>query len=137
MKDKRTEVGEIRGFLGEGTEFEGTLKFQDVMRIDGRFKGKIFSQNTLIIGEPAEVDAEIEVSTVSISGKVKGTIKADVRLELHSTARVFGDVFTTTLVIEEGGFLQGSCQMGDLKEMEKAPPRKVESLPLQTKGSEG
>ena len=128
MKERRTEVGEINGFLGKGSEFEGTLKFHDVLRIDGRFKGKIFSQNTLIIGEPAEVEAEIEVSTVSISGKVKGTIKADAKLEIHSTARVFCDVVTSTLIIEEGGIFQGNCHMGDLKEKVESPQKKVESL---------
>lgn len=129
MKERKMEVGEINGFLGEGTEFEGTLKFKDVMRIDGRFKGKIFSQNTLIIGEPAEVEGEVEVSTVSISGKVKGSIKADTRLEIHSTARVFCDVLTSTLIIEEGGLFQGNCQMGDLKGKGEAPQKRVESLP--------
>ncbi len=129
MKERKMEVGEVNGFLGEGTEFEGTLKFKDVIRIDGRFKGKIISQNTLIIGEPAEVEGEIEVSTVSVSGKVKGNIKADARLEIHSTARVFCDVATSTLIINEGGIFQGNCQMGDLKGKGEAPQKRVESLP--------
>lgn len=136
MKERKTEVGEIKGFLGEGTEFEGTLKFKDVMRIDGKFKGKIISPNTLVIGEPAEVDAEIEVPNVFISGKVKGTIKADARLEMHSTARVSCDVVTPALVIEEGGLFQGNCQMGDIKEKRELPQKKLEALSRWRKGTE-
>ncbi len=136
MKERKIEVGEIKGFLGEGTEFEGTLKFKDVMRIDGKFKGKIISQNTLVIGEPADVDAEIEVPNVFISGKVKGTIKADARLEMHSTARISCDVFTPVLVIEEGGVFQGNCQMGDIKEKREVPQKKLEALSPWRKGPE-
>ncbi|MDH5406215.1 MAG: polymer-forming cytoskeletal protein [Candidatus Aminicenantes bacterium] len=128
MKERKTEVGEIKGFLGEGTDFEGTLKFKDVMRIDGKFKGKIISQNTLVIGEPADVDAEIEVPNVFISGKVKGIIKAGTRLEMHSTARVSCDVVTPILVIEEGGIFQGNCQMGEITEKREVPQKKLEAL---------
>ena len=136
MKERKTEVGEIKGFLGEGTDFEGTLKFKDVMRIDGKFKGKIISQNTLVIGEPADVDAEIEVPNVFVSGKVKGTIKAGTRLEMHSTARVSCDVVTPVLVIEEGGVFQGNCQMGEITEKREVAQKKLEPLARWRKGAE-
>jgi cytoskeletal protein CcmA (bactofilin family) len=111
MKDKGFDFGEISGFLDEGTEFEGTLKFRETMRIDGRFRGKIYSSSVLIVGETAEITGEVEVSIVSINGKVSGKIKADKKIEIHSKGRVYCDISTPSLVIEDGAFFEGNCNM--------------------------
>src|SRR5687768_7505545 len=52
---------EITALLGRGTRFEGKLQFEGRVRIDGAFKGEIRSDDVLIIGDGAEVDADIEV----------------------------------------------------------------------------
>jgi cytoskeletal protein CcmA (bactofilin family) len=111
MKDKGFDVGEISGFLDEGTDFEGTLKFRETMRIDGKFRGKVYSSSVLIVGETAEITGEVEVSIVSINGKVSGKIKADKKIEIHSKGRVYCDISTPSLVIEDGAFFEGNCNM--------------------------
>jgi cytoskeletal protein CcmA (bactofilin family) len=107
----------ISGFIDKDTEFTGDIKFKDNFRIDGVFKGKILSGNGLIIGEYADVEAEIEVGTISINGKIKGTIKARERAEIFSKGRVLGSIIAPVLTIEEGAFFQGSCQM-EMKSLE-------------------
>ena len=107
----------ISGFIDRDTEIIGDIKFKENFRIDGVFKGKILSGNGLIIGETAEVEADIEVSSLTINGRVKGTIKAKDRIEIFSKGRVIGNVTTSKLVIEEGAFFQGSCQM-EMKALE-------------------
>ena len=120
MKEKGLEHGEISGFLDEGTDFEGELRFRDTMRIDGKFRGKISSKNVLIIGEMADIEGEIKVSHVSISGRVTGKIIADAKVEVHAKGRVFCDITTPKLVIEDGAFFHGNCDMnGATKEAEK------------------
>src|SRR5580704_270215 len=59
---------EITALLGRGTSFEGKLHFEGRVRIDGAFKGEIQSDDVLIIGDGAEVTAEIEVATVIVRG---------------------------------------------------------------------
>ena len=54
----------ISGFIDRDTEIIGDIKFKENFRIDGVFKGKILSGNGLIIGETAEVEADIEVSSI-------------------------------------------------------------------------
>ncbi|MEW6363400.1 MAG: polymer-forming cytoskeletal protein [Acidobacteriota bacterium] len=103
--------GDLNGFLDRGTEITGELRFQDLMRIDGKFKGKIQSTNMLVVGETGELDAEIEVGTMSISGKVEGTLKALQKIEIHAKGRVYGTLITPKLVIEEGALFQGKCEM--------------------------
>jgi len=107
----------ISGFIDRETEITGDIKFKESFRIDGVFKGKILSGKGLIIGETAEVEADIEVDSLTINGRVKGGIKAKERIEIFSKGRVIGTVTTPKLTIEEGAFFQGSCQM-EMKALE-------------------
>lgn len=103
--------GELNGFLDKGSSFRGDLEFDDTLRIDGRFNGKITSKHELIVGETAVIDAEIHVGRIAISGTVHGTIRADEKIEIHRAGRVFCEIETPALVIEEGATFQGSCSM--------------------------
>jgi len=107
----------ISGFIDRETELIGDIKFKENFRIDGVFKGKILSGGGLIIGETAEIEADIDVLSMTINGRVKGTIKAKEKIEIFSKGRVIGTVATPKLVIEEGAFFQGSCQM-EMKALE-------------------
>jgi cytoskeletal protein CcmA (bactofilin family) len=115
--NKIEPAARISGFIDRETEIIGDIKFKENFRIDGVFKGKILSGNGLIIGETAEVEADIEVSSMTINGRVKGSIKAKDRIEIFSKGRVIGTVTTPKLIIEEGAFFQGSCQM-EMKALE-------------------
>lgn len=105
---------ELSGFFDQGVTFSGELKFTNSLRIDGKFQGKIISSDELIIGEKGDVDAEIEVARISISGAVKGTIKAVEKVELLPTSKVNANIITKHLVINEGAIFNGSCSM-DMK----------------------
>lgn len=120
MKTK-TEGATLNGFLDKGSHFKGELSFEETFRIDGRFEGKIPSGSELVIGDSAEVDAEIRVERVSINGALKGSVHATERIEIHPRARVTADLHAPVLRIEEGAYFQGSCDMtGD------SAPRVVE-----------
>ena len=105
--------GDLNGFLDRGSSFKGELEFEDTMRIDGKFNGKIRSKNELIVGESAHIEGEIHVGRIAISGTVVGKITADQRVEIHRNGKVYSDVDTPALVIEEGAIFQGNCVMGD------------------------
>lgn len=105
--------GELNGFLDRGATFRGELEFEDTMRIDGRFIGRIRSKNELIVGESAHIEGDIHVGRVAISGTVVGTIRADQRIEIHRNGKVFSDVDTPALIVEEGAIFQGNCVMAD------------------------
>jgi cytoskeletal protein CcmA (bactofilin family) len=113
---KSGKGGDLNGFLDNGSSFTGDLEFEDTMRIDGRFKGKISSKNELIVGEQATIDGEIHVGRIAISGTVMGKIKADQKVEIHRSGRVYSDIETPALIIEEGAIFQGNCVMADRNE---------------------
>ncbi|HEY2094388.1 MAG TPA: polymer-forming cytoskeletal protein [Thermoanaerobaculia bacterium] len=115
MNGKSNRSGELNGFLDRGSSFKGELDFEDTMRIDGKFNGTITSKNELIVGESAHIDGDIHVGRIAISGTVVGKIKADQRVEIHRNGKVYSDVDTPALIIEEGAIFQGNCVMGDRK----------------------
>lgn len=111
---------EITALLGRGTRFEGKLFFEGRVRIDGHFKGEIKSDDTLIIGDGAEVHAEIDVATVIVrGGAVHGNVRASQAIEIHAPGKLIGNISSPSLYIERGVEFQGSCQM--LNEEAKAP----------------
>ena len=103
--------GGLTAFIDQGSEFEGKLSFKDTVRIDGSFRGEISSENTLIVGEPGEIEATIRSTVVVISGSVVGNIEATKQIVLHKTARVEGDLQTPSIVMEEGAFFNGRLSM--------------------------
>jgi cytoskeletal protein CcmA (bactofilin family) len=111
IKLKGASAEDINGFMDVGTEFEGELRFRDTFRVDGRIKGKIVSDNTLIVGESGHVDAEVDCGVVSIRGTVSGHIHGRQRIELLAGARVHGTLVSPKLVIEDGALFEGNCDM--------------------------
>jgi len=103
--------GGLTAFIDQGSEFEGKLSFRDTVRIDGRFRGEIASENTLIVGESGEIQASIHSNTVVISGNVEGDVSGGQKVILHKTARVNGNVETSCLVMEDGAILNGQVKM--------------------------
>jgi len=114
--------GDVEAILGQNTSFEGKMGFEGMARLDGKFDGEIFSGGVLIIGETATVNAEISVSSLLIDGKVSGNVSATGKIEIHSTGKLYGNITTPTLVIQEGGLFDGTCKM---EKGAEAVPKKV------------
>jgi cytoskeletal protein CcmA (bactofilin family) len=104
-------VGEINTLLGRGSEFEGKLTFEGTVRIDGRLSGEIFSDDVLVVGEGAEVHAEIDIGEIIVQGTVVGNIRAKRGVEIHAPGRVRGDITTPSLQIDKGVIFEGRSYM--------------------------
>ncbi|MFQ5789684.1 MAG: polymer-forming cytoskeletal protein [Acidobacteriota bacterium] len=122
MKRRSEPTGDLSGFLDHGTEFKGDITFTDTLRIDGTFEGSVRGR-TLVVGETADVNADIEVGSVFVSGRLRGRVQASERVELQRTARVQLELDTSVLVIEEGAVFEGSCSM----QKAHSGPRELES----------
>jgi cytoskeletal protein CcmA (bactofilin family) len=125
--------GEIKAFLGEGTDFKGILTFEGTVRVDGQLEGEVYTKDTLIVGESATVNAEINVHTIVISGVVRGNINATGKIEVHRPGKLFGNVKTPSLFIEEGVIFEGNCTMaydsGEDKKVSDISSKTAESSP--------
>jgi len=108
----------LNGFVDAGCVIRGELEFKNSFRLDGRVEGRIQSSAELLVGETGSIDGEIEVSRCVIGGEVRGTIRAAEQVVLLASAKVWAEVQTPALVMEEGAFLEGKVVMdrkADLK----------------------
>ncbi|PYS45240.1 MAG: hypothetical protein DMF71_00720 [Acidobacteria bacterium] len=104
--------GTLSGFVGSGTSITGEATFKAMLRIDGRFSGKISSSSgTLLVGAGGQVDANVDVAVALIQGVVNGDIIASQRVELGRASKLSGNIQTPSLVIEQGAVFEGSCKM--------------------------
>ncbi|MBD3426150.1 MAG: helix-turn-helix domain-containing protein [Candidatus Omnitrophica bacterium] len=93
---------------------QGTLRFDDPvnLRINGKFEGTLDTKGMLMVGQKADIKANITGESVSIAGNVIGNIKALKSLKLEATAKLDGDIDTPLLSIQEGAILNGNLSMG-------------------------
>jgi cytoskeletal protein CcmA (bactofilin family) len=106
--------------LGKTTSFNGTLKFRETLRVQGKFKGTIEAQGALIVDKDAVVEADrITVSSLTVYGTVIGAVHALDKVDMMSGAEVRGDVSAARLRIADGVLFEGQCSMtGVDKEVE-------------------
>ncbi len=110
--DKEARGDDIIAFLGKGTEFKGIVTYEGTIRIDGRIEGEILTKGTLVIGETAVINAEINAGTIICGGKVNGNLMAREKIQLLSPAVLTGSIKAPLLIVEEGVQFNGSCEMG-------------------------
>jgi cytoskeletal protein CcmA (bactofilin family) len=126
--------GDLSGFLDQGSHFEGDLRFEQSFRVDGKVTGTVRSEGDLVVGEHGEIEGEIAVGRLFVSGRVRGEVRIGKRLSIHRGGRVEGDVRAAALVVEEGGILEGQCAMGEQREAESGDATAIEPLPSKVVG---
>lgn len=102
---------DLNGFLDTGSHINGELRFETTFRVDGKLTGVVRSAGDLVVGEGGEVEGEIEVGQVFVSGVVRGTIRATRRVQITPTGKVFADLETPALIVEDGALFEGRCAM--------------------------
>jgi cytoskeletal protein CcmA (bactofilin family) len=113
-KDEYSDIKEsekVETVFSESTSFDGTLKFNTSIRIEGSFKGRIVSSGYLVIGEHAKVRANIKAQSIVIAGEVKGNVEADERLEMLPSGKLYGNIKTKKLKMADGVVFEGGCEM--------------------------
>ena len=102
----------ITAYLGPDVNIEGTLRFENSVLIEGKFKGEIHSEHgTLVVGESAEVDADITGGVITVRGKVTGSVTATQRVHLQDRGVFSGQLTTPSLQMDESVTFDGSCSM--------------------------
>lgn len=110
-KEPEPTATEVDNILGPNTSYNGTIKSDGNIRIEGIYQGHIETAGNVVVGPDARVVADIVANAVQIQGAVRGDINAKGRLEITSRGRVWGDVTVSALLIDEGGVFLGKCIM--------------------------
>lgn len=111
QRDPLMSMGEDSlSFLGKGSQFKGAITFEGVIRIDGRLDGEIHTKGTLVVGEHAVIEGDVNADVAIIGGRVAGTVIAREKVHLLATGAVIGTIKTQVLLVEEGARFMGACE---------------------------
>jgi cytoskeletal protein CcmA (bactofilin family) len=110
MRGKEGGKSQLNGFLDAGSHLHGELHFDDTFRIEGRLTGKVHSSGDLYVGQGGEVQGEVRVGRLFVTGKVDALIQAQ-RVEIAAGGQLRGEVSTPCLVIDEGAIFEGQARM--------------------------
>lgn len=91
--------------------FNGMIKFEKPFMIKGTVHGSIQSSSDLMIGEHAQVHAQIEADRVIIKGEVVGNVTAVTSVHVFSSGTLKGDVTAPEVILDSGCFFSGVCTM--------------------------
>jgi len=110
MLQKNEELP-IKAYLGSDALFKGVLSFEGTVRIDGKFEGHVNTDDTLVIGETGDMQADVKVGTLVCKGKLCGAVVASKKIEMHPSSKITGDIQTPALSIELGAVIDGQLTM--------------------------
>jgi cytoskeletal protein CcmA (bactofilin family) len=98
--------------LGKGLRFNGEIRGEEDLVLDGRFKGTIdLGNHNLVINPNSQVDAEIHVRNITISGRVSGNIHAKGKVQINADGRVLGDISSSRISVMDGAQFKGSVKV--------------------------
>jgi cytoskeletal protein CcmA (bactofilin family) len=101
----------LRPSLGPDTHVSGRLSFTVPTRIDGRLRGEVRASELLVVGEDAVVEGVVRALKLIVLGEVRGEVRGAERVEIGAGGRLMGTVETQSLVVKEGGCLDGDCRI--------------------------
>jgi cytoskeletal protein CcmA (bactofilin family) len=110
-KESSPYMSAVNSIIGPGSIIKGDLKIEGGLRVDGTIEGTVEVTDTLTVGQDGLIKGDVKVKHAIIGGSVIGVVHAEIQLELQNGSRMEGDMFTRSLVIEEGVFFEGKCQM--------------------------
>lgn len=116
-KSDKIDISSTDTLIGEGTVFEGRIRSEAGLRVEGTVIGSIECLGDVIIGEKGRVQSDIKARNIVVAGQVTGDVIAKDKLSITSVGKLIGNLSAGTLAVEEGGIFQGSSAMeGSSKE---------------------
>lgn len=111
LKPGPTAAEKCPSVVSSGSEWQGTLKVDGSVRIEGRLSGEVDAKDTVHVMAGAELEARVRAAFVVIAGGFDGQIICSERVELMPTSRTRGEVETKSLTVHEGAYIDGKIHM--------------------------
>lgn len=100
--------------IGKGISIEGaSMSGNESVRIEGEFKGDINLEGSLVLGEHGVINGDVVANYFLVAGEVNGNIECKTQLHFASTAKVAGDIFASSLIVDEGSIVTGAYTIGN------------------------
>jgi len=111
--DSGTPPEAVISVIGSGMKVTGDVQTDGSVRIDGSIKGDVRAGKSVVIGKAGLVEGNIFTQDSVLSGRVTGSVVAESRLEVQTTAIIMGDIQARRMQLEEGASLQGQVMVGE------------------------
>ncbi len=103
----------VISIIGPGMKVVGDCTSDGTIRVEGSVQGSVRAAKAVVVGKNGFVEGDIVTQDCVVSGRVRGSLTAESRLELQSTSQIEGQVVARRMQLEEGGVLNGTVQMGE------------------------
>lgn len=111
--DSNTSPDTVISIVAVGMKIVGDCDTDGTLRVEGSIEGTVRAGKAVVVGKDGIVDGHVVTADAVIAGRVTGTVRADSRLEVQSTARIDGEVAARRMQLEEGAELNGMLRMGE------------------------
>jgi cytoskeletal protein CcmA (bactofilin family) len=105
--------GSTPSVIAPGMKVIGDLETSGVVKIDGAVEGSIRGARQVLLGRSGSIQGDVHAEEAILAGKVTGTVVASERVEVQSTSRIDGDIHTKSIVVLEGGMINGNVRMDE------------------------
>ena len=115
LPDAAASAAERRvvAWIGKSVRIEGKVVSEEDLTIDGHVEGSIeLGNHSLSIGPSAAIRADLFAKNITISGAVKGNVRALERIDLQATGSIEGDVTSPRLKMADGAVIAGKVDVG-------------------------
>lgn len=99
--------------IGVGMKIIGDVETGGVLKVEGTIEGSIRGARQVLLGRTGLIQGDVNVDEAVLGGRVVGTVNASERVEIQSTSRIEGDIHTRSIVVLEGGTINGSVRMDE------------------------
>lgn len=103
-------VEKLESFIGANSLFKGDVDTKGTLRVDGVIEGNIVA-DWVILGDKCHIKGDITARGIVVGGRIDGNIRAKEIVEIKNKGQLYGEIFTSKLVIAEGGILDGRTRM--------------------------
>lgn len=118
---KLTPAENVISIIGPGMKVVGDCDVDGSIRIEGTVQGNVRAGKSVVVGKDGVVEGDISTQDAVIAGRIRGSLRAESRLEVQATSRIEGEVMAARIQLEEGAHLNGTVQMGDLSRTPSDP----------------
>ena len=99
--------------IGNGMRVIGDIESNGVIKVEGMVEGSVRGARQLLLGKSGAIHGDIHAVDAVLGGSVVGNVIATERVEIQGTSSVEGDILTKSMVVYEGGVINGSVRMGE------------------------
>jgi cytoskeletal protein CcmA (bactofilin family) len=99
--------------VAHGMIIHGDVETAGVLKIEGIVEGAVRQARQVLLGKTGVLRGDVHTIDAVIGGTIVGNVIATERVELQSSASVEGDIHTRSIVVFEGGSINGAVRMGD------------------------